>query len=311
MKQKEKIAVVGSYAVGMTIVSDYFPEPGETVSGHEFQEMKGGKGSNQAVAAARMGAQVVYGTCVGKDEFGTEALEMYRKENIDATYVRRSKTGMSTGVGLIYVNADGENEIVIDFAANKEYGIEDIEMMMPAIKSCKLLLMQLECSMEIVEYASRRCQEEGIPFILNPAPYDTLSEEILKRCTYLIPNQSEGRQILGLSTDDPITDEMVAERLFEKGAKNVIVTLGSNGVYVKNEHMKVHVEGNSVQAVDTTGAGDTFIGAFCVALAEGKDIVSAVKFGNAAAGIAVTRYGVIDAIPSRQEVESFLRECVD
>lgn len=126
MKQKEKIAVVGSYAVGMTIVSDYFPEPGETVSGHDFQEMKGGKGSNQAVAAARMGAQVVYGTCVGKDEFGTEALEMYRKENIDATYVRRSKTGMSTGVGLIYVNADGENEIVIDFAANKEYGIQKV-----------------------------------------------------------------------------------------------------------------------------------------------------------------------------------------
>ena len=150
---KEKIAVIGSYAVGMTIVGGHFPAPGETVPGRNFQMTHGGKGSNQAVAAARMGAEVVYGTC--------------------------------TGVGLIFVNENGENEIIIDFAANREYSRRDIDAMMPVIRQCKLVLMQLECSMDIVEYTAECCAKEGIPFVLNPAPYSPLKDGLLEKCTYL------------------------------------------------------------------------------------------------------------------------------
>ncbi|WP_230397768.1 ribokinase [Novisyntrophococcus fermenticellae] len=306
--KKEKIAVIGSYAVGMTIVGKHFPKVGETVPGRDFQMMGGGKGSNQAVAAARMGAEVYYGTCVGNDSFADDALKMYEEEQIDASHVRKSRKGLSTGVGLIFVNEEGENEIVIDFAANKEYSREDVECMMPAIRGCRLLLMQLECSMDIVEYAARRCREEGVPFVLNPAPYSLLSDELLGNCTYLIPNESEARQILGLEADDEISDEEVAEKLYARGVENVVMTLGSRGAYIRNAQICKKVAGIPVKAVDTTGAGDTFTGAFCVALAEGRSIREAVRFGNAAAGISVTKYGVIDSIPRRKEVEERLEE---
>lgn len=304
--KREKIAVVGSYAVGMTIVGSHFPKPGETVPGRDFQMVHGGKGSNQAVAAARMGAKVIYGTCVGNDTFGTEALKMYEEESIDASYVRRSDTGLSTGVGVVLVNDEGENEIIIDFSANNEYSRADIDMMMPAIRECRLLLMQLECSMDIVEYAAQCCKKEGIPFILNPAPYSPLKDSLLKDCTYLIPNESEARQILGLAADDPISDEEVAERLMKKGVENVILTLGGRGAYIRTSEIKEFVPGIKVEPVDTTGAGDTFTGAFCVALAEGRELHDAVRFGNAAAGISVTKYGVVESIPKREEVEKRL-----
>lgn len=308
MEKREKIAVIGSYAVGMTIIADHFPVAGETVSGRNFEKMHGGKGSNQAVAAARMGANVVYGTCVGKDSFGDWAFELYEQENMNACNVRRSARGLSTGVGLIYVNSEGENEIVIDFAANNEFAPADIEKMVPELKECKLLLMQLEGSMETIEYAAKKCKEIGIPFVLNPAPYSALSKELLKNCTYLTPNQTEGRKILGLEADAAVSDKEIAEGIFELGVSNVILTLGSEGCYIKTGQISTRIEGISVNPVDTTGAGDTFTGAFCVALSEGKDIVEAARFGNVAAGLAVTKYGVIDSIPFREEVENRLSE---
>ena len=209
-------------------------------------------------------------------------------------------------MGLIYVNESGENEIIIDFAANKEYSRENIDAMMPAIRQCRLVLMQLECSMDIVEYTAECCKKEGIPFVLNPAPYSPLKDELLANCTFLTPNESEARQILGLAPDDPIADEEVAERLYAKGVRNVVMTLGSKGAYIRNENLKEKISGEKVEAVDTTGAGDTFTGAFCVALAEGKTIPEAVRFGNAAAGISVTKYGVVESIPTREEVNQRL-----
>lgn len=306
--KREKIAVIGSYAVGMTIVGDHFPIPGETVPGHDFLMCHGGKGSNQAVAAARMGGEVVYGTCVGNDSFGDGAMKLYEEEQIDARAVRRSEKGLSTGVGLIYVNREGENEIVIDFAANNEFSPEDVDHMVPELQKCKLLLMQLESSMETVEYAAKTCNKLGIPFVLNPAPFAPLSEELLGCCTYLTPNQTEARLILGLDSKDGRPDAEIAALLYEKGIQNVIMTLGGDGCYIKNNQMDMQVPGIKVEAVDTTGAGDTFTGAFCVAIAEGKSILEAVKFGNAAAGLAVTKYGVIESIPTREEAESCINK---
>lgn len=305
MKEKEKIVVIGSYAVGMTIRGNHFPKPGETVAGHDFQAMKGGKGSNQAIAASRLGASVCFGTCIGDDQFGKDALVMYEKEHIDFSHVRKSSEGLSTGVGLIYVNDSGENEIIIDFAANMEYNREDIDAMMPLICDSKLVLMQLECDLDIVIYTAQKCKEAGITFVLNPAPYVELPNQLLKNCTYLIPNQTEARQILKLNKKEHISDEEVAERLYDLGVENVILTLGDKGAYIRNSSTQRFVSGHKVDTVDTTGAGDTFIGAFCVALAEGKNLIEAVEFGNKAAAISVTNYGVIDAIPTREEVENF------
>lgn len=306
--KRERIAVIGSYAVGMTIVGDHFPIPGETVPGHDFLMCHGGKGSNQAVAAARMGAEVVYGTCVGQDSFGDGALKLFEEEKIDARAVRRSRKGLSTGVGLIYVNKEGENEIVIDFAANREFSPKDVDRMVPELRNCRLLLMQLEGSMETVEYAAKTCKKMGIPFVLNPAPFAPLTEELLGCCTYLTPNQTEARLILGLDSKDGRPDAEIAAMLYEKGVQNVIMTLGGDGCYIKNSQMDMRIPGIKVEAVDTTGAGDTFTGAFCVAIAEEKSIPEAVRFGNAAAGLAVTKYGVIESIPTREEAESCIKK---
>lgn len=301
----KKIAVIGSYAVGMTICCDHFPVGGETVPGHNFEAMHGGKGSNQAVAAARMGADVIFGSCVGQDSFGDQCFKLYDQEHIDASYVKRSQTGQSTGVGLIYVNGDGENEIVIDFAANNELMPEDIERMIPKLKQCGLVLMQLEIDLKTVAYTAKRCHEEGILFVLNPAPFRELPEGVLEYCDYLTPNQTEARLLLGLKTGDQLSDEEVARQIHAKGVSNVIMTLGHEGAMIANDTMCKKIPGIQVRAVDTTGAGDTFSAAFCVALAEGKSLEAAVRFGNTAAGLAVTKYGVIEAIPYRSDVENY------
>ncbi|WP_303863665.1 ribokinase [Alkalibaculum bacchi] len=297
-----RIAVIGSYAVGMTISTERFPQEGETVKGKNFKAMHGGKGSNQAVAASRMGAEVLYGGCVGNDSFGDGAIKLYEEEGIDSSYIIRSRENQSTGVGLIYINAKGENEIVIDLAANFELSPADIDRMLPEISKCKLLLMQLEIHMDTVLYAAKKCKELGIPVVLNPAPYNQMPEELLKYCEFLVPNQTEARAILGLDEDSSLSDEEVAKQIHKLGVRNVIVTLGSEGALLVNDTMCKKIEGIPVDAIDTTGAGDTFNGSFCVALAKGHTIEDAIKFANISAGLAVTKYGVIEGIPTREEV---------
>lgn len=305
MVKKAKLAVIGSYAIGMTITCDHFPVGGETVPGSNFQLMHGGKGSNQAVAASRLGGEVLYGGCVGNDSFGDMCYRLYQEENMDTACIRRSEKGLSTGVGLIYVDSGGENEIVIDLAANLEFSPADIDRMMPRIRECSLVLMQLEMETETVLHAARKCREAGISFVLNPAPYREIPEVLLQCCDYVTPNQTEGRLMLGAASGDCISDEEVGRRLCEKGVRNVVMTLGSGGaLYVNGDGIR-RIPGITVQAVDTTGAGDTFSAAFCVALAEGKSTEEAIAFGNTAAGLAVTKYGVIESIPSRTAVENY------
>lgn len=303
--KKAKIAVIGSYAVGMTISCDHFPVRGETVPGNNFEMMHGGKGSNQAVGAARLGAEVLYGGCVGNDAFGDMCLDLYKQEQMDTACICRSQKGLSTGVGLIYVDRHGENEIVIDLAANKEFAPANIDAMMPQIKTCDLVLMQLEMSLETVLYTAKKCQENGITFVLNPAPYQALPAKLLEYCDYLTPNQTEARLLLGLATDDPISDVEVGEQLREMGVKNVVMTLGSQGALYLSQTKCEVIPGIKVDVVDTTGAGDTFSAAFSVALAEGKTVEEAIGFGNIAAGLAVTKYGVVESIPYRKTVDQY------
>ena len=182
MNNKPTVAVIGSYAVGMTISAPHFPVAGETVMGSNFSVLHGGKGSNQAVVAARMGAEVVYGTCVGRDSFGDMCLRLEKEEGVDARFVRRSDKGVSTGVGLVIVNAEGENEIVIDCGANNECSPADVDAMMPDIRKAGLLLMQLEMDIQTTLYAAKRCREQGVRFVLNPAPYQKLPAELFACC---------------------------------------------------------------------------------------------------------------------------------
>lgn len=276
MSNREKVAVIGSYAVGLTMTTDRFPTDGETVLGRSFQEHYGGKGSNQAIAAARLGGDVIFGSCVGNDNYGDKAIELYKKEQLDYRYVRRSTHGTSTGVGLVAVNKDGENQIVIDFAASNEVDRDDVDKMFQEIKDCKYLLMQLEISCDTVVYAAEKCKEENVQFILNPAPYQELPKEIYANCDYLTPNETEARSILGLDSDEYISDMDLAKGIYDLGVKNVIITLGSKGALIYNDEIQKNIGGIKVSAVDSTGAGDTFNGALMVALSEGKDIIKRV-----------------------------------
>ena len=298
------VAVIGSYAVGMTIACSHFPAAGETVPGRDFEMMHGGKGSNQAVAAARLGGNVLFAGCVGRDSFGDMCMDLMKEEGISGNYIVRSETGRSTGVGLIYVNEEGENEIVIDFAANEELSGADIDRMLPALKECSLVLMQLEINMDTVVYTAEKCRELGIPFVLNPAPYRQMPAELAGFCDYLIPNQTEARLMLGLDARSDISDEEAASRIWKMGAGCVIMTLGADGALIVDGNGMTKVDGIRVDAVDTTGAGDTFCGSFCVALSEGKDTREAVSLAVKAAGLSVTKYGVIQSIPYRKDVDS-------
>lgn len=306
MNSQAKIAVIGSYAVGMTMMCKDFPIGGETVPGHDFVAIHGGKGSNQAVAARRAGGNVLYGGCVGNDSFGDAAIRLHEDEGIDTRFFLRSKKSMSTGVGFVIVNGKGENEIVIDFGASNEVDRAHIDSMIPELKQCSLLLMQMEIGMDALLYAAQRCREIGLPFVLNPAPFQPLPEGLIGLCDYFTPNQTEARQVLGLSSDDPTDDAEIAKRIHALGVSNVVMTLGSDGAMIVNDEICKRVPGIKVETVDSTGAGDTFSAAFCVGLSEGKSLEEAVAFANVAAGLSVTKYGVIEGIPFRSEIDAYI-----
>lgn len=301
------ITVIGSYAVGMTIKTNRFPLSGETVPGYGFSVLHGGKGSNQAVAAARLGGNVFYYTCVGKDSYGKDAIMLYEQEGVDASAVKLSEN-MSTGVGMVAVNKSGENQIIIDIGANNDIGAADIDKIVPAIKKSSYVLMQLEINIDAVSYIAALTKEMGIPFILNPAPFHPLTSGVLKCCDFIIPNETEARLLLGLAPDDPCSNEMLAEKLLSQGVKTAVITLGSKGALIADETKCEYVDGKKVNAVDTTGAGDTFSAAFTVALSEGKKVREAVEFANCAAALSVTKYGVVPSLPTRAAVDKFMQE---
>ena len=301
--RQAKIVVIGSYAVGMTMGCARFPGEGETVMGRGFQLLHGGKGSNQAIAVARLGGAATFGGAVGKDSFGDSAVAMLREEGIDTTFVKRMD-GIATGVGFVIVADSGNNEIVIDLAANNHLLPADIEGMRSAIASADLLLVQLEVNAEAVIRAIEVAHQEETPVILNPAPYQKLPDEAVKKTTYITPNETEAAAMLGLSLTGHHEGKMLAEKLFERYRVNVLVTLGENGVYVRTDAISEQVSGYPARVVDTTGAGDAFSGALAVALGEGASLRDAVRFANGAGSLAVEVEGVVPSIPRRAAVEA-------
>ncbi len=301
--RQARIAVIGSYAVGMTIGCARFPGEGETVMGRGFQLLHGGKGSNQAIAVARLGGAATFGGAVGSDSFGASAVAMLKEEGIDTTFVKRMD-GIATGVGFVIVAERGSNEIVIDLAANNHLLPDDIEGMGSAIAGADLLLLQLEVNVDAVIRAIELAHQERTPVILNPAPFQALPDATVTKTTYLTPNETEAAAMLGLNLAGQHEGRMLAAKLYESYRVNVLVTLGEKGAYISTDAISEQVSGYPARVVDTTGAGDAFSGALAVALGEGQPFGTRSGFANRAASMAVEVEGVVPSIPRRAAVEA-------
>lgn len=301
-----RILVVGSSNTDFSVRMDRLPKPGETVLGGAFATAAGGKGANQAVAAARAGGGVTFVARVGRDDLGERAVAAYEKEGIGTKYVFRDKSAPS-GVALIFVGSGGANSIAVASGANGKLTAADVRKARPALAGAGALLVQLETPLETVEAAVVLATKAGVPVILNPAPARPLPNALLGKVAFLTPNETEAELLTGVRVRGVKDARKAAEILRQRGARGVVITLGGRGVLLADEAGARLVKGFEVKAVDTTAAGDTFNGAFAVALAEGKTSLEAVRFAQAAAALSVTKAGAQESAPRRREIERFLR----
>jgi len=304
---KRKIAVVGSSNTDMIIKTAKIPRPGETILGGEFHMAAGGKGANQAVAAARAGGVVTFIARVGSDIFGKKAVEGFIRDGIDVKYVYKDRRAAS-GIAVIIVGADGENSIAVASGANANLTPEDVRRAERAISSAKILLMQLETPLETVREAAEIAAAYRVPVILNPAPAKALDDNLLRRISILTPNETETEMLTGIKIRKESDMAKAAQWLLNKGVRAVFITLSSKGVFVASETKKIRriIPAIKVKAVDTTAAGDVFNGALAVALAEGRPLLEAARFANAAAAFSVTKMGAQPSAPRRKDIENFL-----
>ena len=303
MSEQSAIYVIGSSNTDMVVKADKLPAPGETVMGGSFLMNPGGKGANQAVAAARLGGQVSFIAKVGNDVFGKQAVQQLQREKIQTTFVRIDAE-QASGIALINVDAHGENSIAVAPGANSQLKPDEVEAALAAVPDKALVLLQLEIPLATVEYAIRRSHEKGLRVLLNPAPAQMLSSELLGFLYLITPNETEAELLTGIKVTNAATAEQAAVKLQALGVGNVIITLGSKGAYLRNHSLSVLIPTPPVTAVDTTAAGDCFNGALAVALAEHQPLDQAVAFACKAASISVTRLGAQASIPFRREVDS-------
>lgn len=300
-----RIVVVGSYATGLTLKVKRLPSPGETVLASGYRVDYGGKGSNQAVGCARLGAEVRFVARIGRDDFGEMSRRLYREEGIDTAFVRESEEH-PTGVGFILVEAGtGNNSIAIDPGANELLSAQDIAECEAAFQNAAVVLTQLEIPVEAAEAALARGRAQGAITILNPAPVRPLPHSFLRLVDVLTPNQKEAKVLTGRSPEEQVSPEEVARDLLRAGVKNVVTTLGEEGALVVTESWSKRIPAIPVTPVDTTGAGDAFNAGLATALAFGETLESAVEFAVIAGGLAVTKEGVIPSLPTRDEVGQF------
>lgn len=298
---KGKILVIGSTNTDMTAFCPKMPVPGETVLGNDFTMGPGGKGANQAVAAKRLGGDVSFICKVGKDIFGENTIRHFKEEGLDTSGVMISSK--PSGVALITVDKDAENCIVVASGANNDYTEVDIRSCSDIIDGCDILLMQLEIPVPAVLEAARLGHKAGKFVVLNPAPACELPEEIFGYLSLFIPNETELTRYSGMEVNDEKTAEIAAKCLMDKGVGNIIVTMGSKGSLICQDGGSVFVKARKVEAVDTTGAGDCYCGALCVALSEGRNLIEAAEFATKAAAQSVRKAGAQNAMPFRNEVE--------
>lgn len=307
MKTAGNLVVLGSINADHILNLESFPAPGETVTGNHYQVAFGGKGANQAVAAGRSGANIAFIACTGDDDTGERVRKQLASDNIDIAPVS-VVAGESTGVALIFVNAEGENVIGIHAGANAALTTARVEAQRALISGAEALLMQLESPVESVLAAAKIAHENHTTVVLNPAPAGVLSDELLALVDIITPNETEAEKLTGIRVENDDDAARAAKVLHEKGIGTVIITLGSRGVWASVNGEGRRVPGFRVKAIDTIAAGDTFNGALVTALLEGKVMDDAIRFAHAAAAIAVTRKGAQPSVPWRKEIDEFLSQ---
>lgn len=293
--------VVGSTNMDMVVKTSHIPVPGETVLSGSFFMNPGGKGANQAVAIARLGGEVVFISKVGNDVFGKQSTQLFDEEGINTFYIL-SDEELPSGVALITVDQNGENSIVVASGANSNLYPPDVKEALSAVADVGIIVMQLEIPMETVEFVAGYAASKGIKIILDPAPAQELSSELLSHIDIITPNKTEAEMLSAVIIKDVDSATEAAKVIYEKGVNNVVITMGSMGAVVcQNGGIKV-ISVPEVEAVDTTAAGDVFDGALAVALSEGKTLTEAVQFACNVAAICVTRMGAQASIPYRNEL---------
>lgn len=300
-----KILVIGSFMMDLVVRTNRFPQTGETIIGSSFSKFPGGKGANQAVAAARLGAEVTMVGKVGTDPFGDEFLTTLKAEGINTAYILRD-TQHPTGVGSITLDQQGSNRIIVVPGANLHYNISELDNTKKLIKASNILIVQLEMDLNMIAEAVSYASSVQVPVILNPAPAQMLSDEILQNVTYLTPNETEVEILTGIKVLTKEDAEAAGRVLLQKGVQNVVITLAEKGAIIVNSTGSHYVTSFKVNPVDTVAAGDAFNGALAVELISGKSLKEAVEFANAVGALTVTREGAIPSLPNREEIEAFI-----
>jgi ribokinase len=295
------ILVVGSLNMDLVVTVAELPEKGETIFGKTFTTFPGGKGGNQAVSAARLGANVTMVGAVGRDDFGEKLLYSLSKSGVDTSHINLAET--FTGTALITVDQNGANSIVVVPGANEVCCHEDIDSALQAVAGPGILLVQNEIPEKTVEYALQAAKEKGWTTILNPAPARMIADEILSMIDIIIPNETEVAVLTGCKTG---AEERAAQVLLDRGAAAVIITLGSKGALYCTAAQKHQIPSYKVNAVDTTAAGDAYVGALATALSEGRTVLESAKFAAAVGALAVTKPGAQPSLPWREEVDEFI-----
>jgi ribokinase len=308
MPEDKFITVMGSFVADCAFRTKVLPVWGQTVLGSHFRLGPGGKGSNQAVAAARLGAKVSFISKLGRDTFGDLARSTYRNEGIDTQFLYETSEFGTGAASIVVDEVKGENAIVVVPGACYELSIAEVERALALIANSAIFVTQLEVNLAAVEHGLRLAHRLHVPTLLNPAPAMPLPESIYELCDYLTPNESEAAGITGQPVTNLAEAERAADSLLARGARHVVLTLGAQGALVTDSGTRALVPAiDAGPVIETTGAGDAFNGGFAVALARGLDIVAATRFACAVAGISVTRHGTADSMPTHQEVAALLR----
>ena len=301
-----RVCVVGSANLDYTVALPRLPRVGETVSAGTLLVNRGGKGANQAVAARRLGAEVRLIGCVGDDDAGAAMRRALDEQGIGVEGVVTAP-GVATGTALIFVDREGHNQIGVAPGANHRLTVEMARAGEPSIEWAQVLVSQLEVPVPVVRWALETARRHGVPTVLNPAPVQELSDELLGLVTYLTPNAGEVAALTGIEVSDLDSGRRAAARLCERGVGTVIITLGEEGALVYDGATAVHFEAFPIEVVDTTGAGDAFNGGLAVGLSAGGSLEQVIPLASAAAALTCTRRGAQDALPDRAAVERFLQ----
>jgi ribokinase len=300
------IVVLGSLNMDLVIKAPRAPDAGETIRGYDFQMIPGGKGANQAAAAAKLGGQVAMVGRVGADAFGPVLIDNMARQGVDTGHIAKDPEA-STGVAVITVDDTGENRIVISAGANGRVNASDVDRAEDLMRDAQFLIVQLEIPLQVVDYAMDQAARHALKVILNPAPATSVSPQLLGRADYLVPNETETKLLTGFDVSDLTSAERAARQFLSYGAGEVIITLGEKGALRVTKAGATHVPAREVKAVDTTAAGDAFIGGLVVALVKGFTPDEAVRYAACAGTLAVTKFGAQTSLPSAEEVDQFYR----